>query len=61
MDDPLFDYEKLEESSWYCELFGGGSGGLIFIPVKGGHPCWFHRIMQYLILGNKWIKKDDNG
>jgi len=42
---------------WHCELFGTGEGGMILTPRKDNQPNWFWRKMQYLILGNKWIKK----
>jgi len=43
-------------SKWKCELFGMGERGLTFRPVEGQEPNWFWRKMQYLILGNVWIK-----
>jgi len=43
-------------SEWECELFGTGRD-FILRPQKGHVPNWFWRWMQYLILGNKWIKK----
>ena len=53
------DYEFLnnpEPSEWSCELFGCNNYGLVLRPQKGHEPNWFWRKMQYLILGNKWIK-----
>lgn len=43
-------------SNWSCELFGMVSRGVTFRPLKGQEPNWFWRKMQYLILGNIWIK-----
>jgi len=50
-----------EKSEWKCYLFGNTSTnqGMIWIPNKGMEPNWFWRQMQYLILGNKWEKKDE--
>lgn len=49
-------------TEWECHLFGSiGREGIIWIPPKDGIPNWFWRKMQYLILGNKWVKqKYDN-
>jgi hypothetical protein len=44
-----------ERSEWHCELFGTGQS-LVLHPAKGKVPNWFHRKMQYLILGNRWYK-----
>lgn len=43
-------------SGWKCELFGLGNG-LVYKPAEGNVPNWFWRLMQRLILGNKWIKE----
>ena len=40
---------------WICYLFG--SNNYVYIPEEGQVPNWFWRLMQYLILGNKWVKK----
>lgn len=45
-----------EYSGWKCELFGLGEHVLCVYPLKGQVPNWFWRKMQYLILGNKWVK-----
>ena len=42
-------------SGWECYLFGSARG-LTLIPKKGDVPNWFWRKMQYLILGNRWVK-----
>lgn len=52
---------KLPELSDYeCELFGFGREGIILRPTKNNIPNFFWRTMQYLILGNKWVKYKDN-
>jgi hypothetical protein len=55
-----YDYPDLllkqpERAEWECELFGT-SRSMVLIPEKGKIPNWFWRKMQYLILGNKWVK-----
>lgn len=46
-----------ELSNWECCLFGGSfNDGIHWVPIKGKVPNWFWRLMQYLILGNKWVK-----
>jgi hypothetical protein len=49
-----------EQSKWKCYLFGGSVDGLglVWIPNKGCEPNWFWRKMQYLILGNLWVKTE---
>lgn len=42
---------------WECELFGVGEA-MVLTPEQDKEPNWFWRIMQYLILGNKWVRKD---
>jgi len=49
-----------EYSDWKCYLFGGSATGLSWIPYKGKEPNWFWRKMQYLILGNRWVKEKNN-
>lgn len=48
-----------EPSGWRCELFGVGPTGIVVFPPKGRVPNWFWRSMQYLILGNKWIREKE--
>ncbi len=48
--------ELPEQSEWSCELFGMGPKGFVFTPQKGCEPNRFWRLMQWLILGNKWVK-----
>jgi len=49
------DYPK-PSKEWKCYLFGTGPGGITLIPVEDKVPNWFWRWMQYLILGNEWVK-----
>jgi len=44
--------------NWTCYLFGNkpNTSGITWRPVKGQEPNWFWRKMQWLILGNLWIK-----
>tara|TARA_B110000208_G_C11364908_1_gene282675 strand:- start:262 stop:507 length:246 start_codon:yes stop_codon:yes gene_type:complete len=54
---PLLELREPEFSEWQCLMFGGTrNNGLAWRPLKGGEPNWFWRKMQYLILGNKWVK-----
>jgi hypothetical protein len=47
-----------EKSEWKCYLFGSqDGGGFVWYPNKGVEPNWFWRKMQFLILGNKWVKE----
>ena len=43
---------------WECQLFSMGKHGLIFKPLKGKTPNWFWRAMQFMIVGNKWVRID---
>ena len=47
------------DKTWKVYLFGLGGGGITVIPQEGKVPNWFWRWMQYLILGNEWVKQDD--
>ena len=51
--------ETPEYSEWECHLFGSNGDGITWRPVKGKEPNWFWRKMNYLILGNKWVKVDE--
>lgn len=42
-----------EPSDWYVQYCG--DQGIRFHPRKGNEPNWFHRKMQELIFGVKWI------
>ena len=49
-----------EHSDWHCYISGDPShvsGTVRFVPEKGNEPNWFHRKMQELLLGVKWVKK----
>mgnify|MGYP007066240878 CR=1 FL=1 len=51
--------DKLEpklSKEWQVYLFGGDENGFIWTPQENKVPNWFWRKMQYLILGNKWIR-----
>jgi hypothetical protein len=56
-----FRFPSPEMSEWQCYLFGNKPGGfgVVWRPHKGNEPNWFWRKMQYLILGNLWVR--DNG
>ena len=55
-----FSISMPEKSSYTCFLFGGSSSAncMAWTPDKGEEPNWFWRLMQYLILGNKWVKNE---
>lgn len=46
---------RQELSKWYCEIYPKSPGCMIIRP-KNGEPCWFHRKMQELVFGVKWIE-----
>lgn len=48
-----------EYSDWKCYLFGGSAMDITWNPYKGKEPNWFWRKMQYLILGNRWVKEKE--
>jgi hypothetical protein len=50
--------DKPKMSEWQCYLFGGRPGvvSITWRPHEGEEPNWFWRKMQYLILGNLWVK-----
>lgn len=52
----LYLQEELEFSEWKCQVFGV-EDGITLHPKKGKEPNLFWRMMQYLILGNKWTKE----
>lgn len=53
----IFNQNSNNPSDWKCRLFG--IDNFFFIPEKGKEPNIFWRIMQYLLLGNKWSKTND--
>ena len=52
----IYTFKPQRNSPWKCKLFGHKQG-LVFIPAYGEEPCWFHRLMQRLILGHRWTKE----
>lgn len=51
-----------EKSDWVCYLSGDPSrvnGSVKFVPEKGNEPNWFHRKMQELMFGVKWVKSEN--
>lgn len=45
-------------SNWTCFLYGAEPGnGVSWNPPAGKVPNWFWRKMQYLLVGNKWVKQ----
>ena len=56
-DDTTTHVWTPDYSEWKCYLFGGDDhNGIAWRPLKGEHPNWFWRKMQYLCFGNKWVK-----
>lgn len=53
---PIAAIEPPELSDWECELFGTGRK-MVLVPLKGKEPNSFWRLMQYLILGNRWVRR----
>jgi hypothetical protein len=41
-------------SDWKCEI--SSPNGLVFRPVRGAEPNAFHRLMQRLCFGFKWVR-----
>lgn len=39
-------------SDWECRLLND----TVYRPNKGSEPCWFHRKMQELCFGFRWVK-----
>jgi hypothetical protein len=51
-------YKTYEQSEWVCYMFGSwGVNSLCWRPAKGDQPNWFWRKMQYLLVGNRWVKE----
>lgn len=55
MDNTVLEIER--GSDWEAHLLDK----LIFRPHENCQPNWFHRKMQYLILGIKWKKVPKQG
>lgn len=50
----------LKNSEWNCYCFGAKDGeGIVWTPSEGKVPNWFWRKMQYLILGNRWVREQN--
>lgn len=49
--DTIFLAEP-ERSSYVADI-----AGVQYIPLKGDEPNWFHRKMQYFVLGIRWEKR----
>jgi hypothetical protein len=41
-----------ERSKWKCHL----TGDTVYHPMKGKEPNRFHRLMQRIVFGFKWVK-----
>jgi hypothetical protein len=52
-------FNEPEPGEWKCEALGLG-GWLVLTPPKGKHPNAFWRVMQYLLVGNKWSRVNHN-
>ena len=50
--------EKDQPSGWTCYLFGAKNQGITWQPNNENLPNWFWRTTQFLIFGNRWVKKD---
>ncbi|RYG90126.1 MAG: hypothetical protein EON59_00670 [Alphaproteobacteria bacterium] len=50
-------FPQVDLSEWHCALFPGEQGSAVIIhPKKGGEPNAFHRKMQELVFGVRWIR-----
>ena len=51
-----------ERSEWKVWLMGdhdsGQHGAIVYHPIKGREPNWFHRKMQEFCFGFQWRKID---
>lgn len=45
-----------ERDKWVCEMNGND---FVYHPTSNEYPNWFHRKMQYWILGFKWIPRSE--
>ena len=62
-DAPHFSFRlNPERSEWSCYLFGASKlDGFCWTPIKGQEPNAFWRMMQFLILGNRWVRTPKTG
>ncbi len=44
-----------KESEWKCYILGDDDG-VVYRPREGHEPNWFHRLMQRLAFGFRWVK-----
>ena len=51
---PEYHFAIPKRSEWRCSLFGQGDDGIVYQPLMGREPNWFHRWMQRLAFGFKW-------
>lgn len=54
---PMYSFHTPKSSGWECRLFGCNTSIVLKASV-GNVPNWFWRKMQFLILGNEWIKNE---
>jgi hypothetical protein len=55
---PNFAVSTYNASNWTCYLFGSEPGnGFAWNPPVGKVPNLFWRKMQFLMVGNKWVKQ----
>lgn len=64
MDENLTPKETIEKNAppkldkhWKCHLFGF-ENEIVVTPLEGKVPNFFWRWMQYLLIGNKWIRNE---
>ena len=59
-EQPTIQFHPISQpelSDWKCYLFGSDdTNGIVWQPTKDNVPNWFWRLMQRLILGNRWVK-----
>tara|TARA_R110000772_G_scaffold61076_1_gene137676 strand:+ start:1841 stop:2140 length:300 start_codon:yes stop_codon:yes gene_type:complete len=51
---PDYSLRQTPEYDWKIQLVPN----TFWMVEKGTEPCWFHRKMQELLLGIKWIKPE---
>jgi len=50
--ETIFAWPRIEKADWYAVICG-----VQYHPEKGNVPNAFHRFMQKLAFGVKWVKK----
>lgn len=61
VDKPdVFCFNTFTPHLWTCSMFGMDGGFVLNLANDKQPPNWFWRKMQYLILGNKWVKQENN-